>query len=136
MITNYATQLALPLASVLLRLDGLYGDAAPLLDVLATGLGVIARSRAYHLLEVEAVKQVFARAPSHVSTHSESGMTRALYDCASVPLTSAGPEVRVVIATHGATSSPPTVGVERDDTALTNCLSVRFPPRRLPPRMC
>jgi len=84
-ITNYATQLALPLASVLLRLDGLYGDAAPLLDVLATGLGVIARSRAYHLLEVEAVKQVLARAPSHVSTHSESGMTRALYDCASVP---------------------------------------------------
>jgi hypothetical protein len=115
-ITNYATQLALPLASVLLRLDGLYGDAAPLLDVLATGLGVIARSRAYHLLEVEAVKQVLARTPSHVSTHSESGMTRALYDCASVPLTSAGPEVRVVIATHGATSSPPTVGVERDGT--------------------
>jgi hypothetical protein len=29
-ITTYATHLALPLASVLLRLDGLYGDAAPL----------------------------------------------------------------------------------------------------------
>src|SRR5258708_13841162 len=41
-------------------------------------------------------------------------MTRALYDCASVPLTSAGPKVRVVVATHGATSSAPAVGVERD----------------------
>lgn len=113
-ITSYATHLALPLTSVLLRLDGLYGDAAPLLDVLAAGLGVLARSRAYHLLEVEAVKQVLARAPSQVSTHPESGMTRALYDCASVPLTPAGPEVRLVVATHGATSSAPAVGVERD----------------------
>ena len=47
-ITNYATQLRLPTASILLRLDGLYGDAAPFLDVLSAGLGVIARSRAYH----------------------------------------------------------------------------------------
>ena len=113
-ITSYATKLGLPTASVLLRLDGLYGDAAPLLDVLAVGLGVIARSRDYSLLDLEVVKQVLARAPDHVSTHPESGMTRALYDCESVPLTSAGPEVRLVVATHGATSSSPAVGVERD----------------------
>lgn len=41
-------------------------------------------------------------------------MTRALYDCASVPLTPTGPEVRLIIATHAGTSSDPTVGVERD----------------------
>jgi hypothetical protein len=41
-------------------------------------------------------------------------MTRALYDCPVVPLTTAGPEVRLVVATHGATSSSPSVGVERD----------------------
>ena len=41
-ITNYATTLGLSPASVLLRLDGLYGDAAPLLDVLTAGLGVLA----------------------------------------------------------------------------------------------
>jgi hypothetical protein len=103
-MTGYASQLALPLASVALRLDGLYGDAAPLLDVVATGLGGIARSRAYHLLEVEAVKQMLTHAPNHVSTHSESGMTRA------------GPDVRLVVATHGAPSSPPAIGVERDGT--------------------
>jgi hypothetical protein len=60
-ITSYATKLALPTASVLLRLDGLYGDAAPLLDVLSAGLGVIARSRDYHLLDLEMVKQALAR---------------------------------------------------------------------------
>jgi hypothetical protein len=47
-ITSYATQLGLSTASVLVRLDGLYGDAAPLLDVLSAGFGVLARSRAYH----------------------------------------------------------------------------------------
>jgi len=113
-ISSYATKLEFPTASILVRLDGLYGDAAPLLDVLSTGLGVITRSRAYHLLDLEIVQQRLVRAPDHVSTHPESGMTRALYDCVSVPLTPAGPEVRLVIATHAATGSAPAVGTERD----------------------
>jgi hypothetical protein len=96
------------------RLDGLYGDAAPLLDVLSAGLGVIARSRAYHLLDLEVVQKLLLRAPDHVSTHPESGMRRSLYDCPAVPLTPSGPEVRLVVATHDAMSSSPTVGVERD----------------------
>jgi hypothetical protein len=113
-ITSYATTFVLPPASVLLRLDGLYGDAAPLIDVLTAGLGVIARSRDYHLLDLEIVKQTLARAPDQVRTQPESEMTRALYDCPAVPLTPTGPEVRLVVATHGATSSSPAVGVERD----------------------
>jgi hypothetical protein len=113
-ITSYATQPGLSPASILVRLDGLYGDAAPLLDVLSIGLGVITRSRAYHLLHLEIVRQRLVRAPDHVSVHPESGTTRVLYDCISVPLTPAGPEVRLVIATHAATSSAPAVGTERD----------------------
>jgi hypothetical protein len=114
-ITNYATQLALPLASVLLRLDGLYGDAAPLLDVLTAGLGILARSRAYHLLDLSVVQQALGCPPDQVRTHPESGVTRALYDCPAVPLTPAGPEVRMVVATHRATPSSPAVGIQRDD---------------------
>jgi hypothetical protein len=95
-------------------LDGLYGDAAPLLDVLSADLSVIARSRAYHLLDLDIVKLRLLRSPDHVSTHPESGMTRALYDCDSVPLTPTGPQVRLVVATHEAISSSPAVGVERD----------------------
>ncbi|HEY6405967.1 MAG TPA: hypothetical protein VIY29_00725, partial [Ktedonobacteraceae bacterium] len=111
---HYATKLGLPTASMLLRLDGLYGDAAPLLDILSTGLGVISRSRAYHLLDLEVVQQALAHSPDHVNTHPESGVTRALYDCLAIPLMPAGPEVRLVVATHNATSSSPSVGVERD----------------------
>jgi hypothetical protein len=115
-IISYAAQLGLPTASMLVRLDGLYGDAAPLIDVLSAELGVLARSRAYHLLDLEVVQQTLLRAPDQVRTHPESGMTRALYDCPSVPLTPAGPEVRLVVAAHDATSSSPTVGVERNGT--------------------
>src|SRR5205085_1911815 len=113
-ITNYATQLAFPLTSVLLRLDGLYGDAAPLIDILTADLGMIARSRDYTLLELPVVQQTLAHSPDQVCTHPESGTTRALYDCLAVPLTPTGPEVRLVVATHTASSSPLKVGVERD----------------------
>jgi hypothetical protein len=115
-ITSYATHLGLSTSTILVRLDGLYGDAAPLLDVLSADLGVIARSRAYHLLDLDIVRQRLLRAPDHVSTHPESGMVRALYDCPAVPLTPTGPEVRLVVATHDATSSSPAIGVERDGT--------------------
>jgi hypothetical protein len=131
-ITSYATQLAFPLAQVLLRLDGLYGDAAPLIDVLGVGLGVIARSRDYTLLDLEVVKQALARPPAQVSIQPESGMTRALYDCEHVPLTPTGPRVRLVVATHAATSSPPPVGVERDGTVYELVVSTLPSPAFLP----
>lgn len=114
--SSYATKLGLSTASVLLRLDGLYGDAAPLIDVLTAGLGVIVRSRDYHLLDLEVVQQALARGADHVSTHPESGVTRELYDCPAIPLTPTGPDVRLVVATHALTSSPPKIGVERDGT--------------------
>ena len=44
-IATYATALSLLPSQILVRLDGLYGNAAPLSDVLATGLGIIARSK-------------------------------------------------------------------------------------------
>jgi len=113
-ITSYATQCGLAPTSLLVRLDGLYGDAAPLLDVLAAHLSVIVRSRAYHLLDLEVVQQRLAHPPDQISTHAESGMTRALYDCTAVPLTAAGPTARLVIATHPARDPDPAVGVERD----------------------
>jgi hypothetical protein len=51
-ITRYATSLAFPLSHILVRLDGLYGNAAPLTDVLHAGLGIIARSKDYALLDL------------------------------------------------------------------------------------
>jgi hypothetical protein len=113
-ITDYATSLALPHAHMLVRLDGLYGNAAPLTDVLASGLGTIARSKDYALLDVPEVKAVLARPPDAEKTHPESGTYRALYDCPDIALTPTGPRVRLIVAAHPASSTSPSIGKQRD----------------------
>jgi len=47
---TYATRHQLQASQILIRLDGGYGDTAVLSDVLAMGLGLIARSRDYALV--------------------------------------------------------------------------------------
>jgi hypothetical protein len=110
----YATKQQLLSSQILLRLDGGYGDTAVLSDVLALGLGVIARSRDYALLGRPEVLAVLSRPPAAHCTHAESGMIRDLYDCPSIRLLRRGPSVRVLIATHPATDDPPKVGQQRN----------------------
>lgn len=131
-ISTYASKLAFPLPQVLLRLDGLYGDGAVLLDVVAAGLGVIARSRDYSLLALEGVKQVLSSPPAQVSIHPESGVSRALYDCPAVFLTPTGPCVRLVVATHSAPDSAAPVGIEREGTVYELFVSTLASPAFLP----
>ena len=113
-ITSYATALSLPLSQILFRLYRLYGNAAPLADVLTAGLGLIGRSKDYGLLDLPAVKAALAHPPVEVCTHPESRTERALFDCPQVPLCPTGPQVRLIVATHPASSSPPSIGVERE----------------------
>ncbi len=113
-ITWYALALDLPLSRIVIRLDGLYGNAATLLDILQAGLGVIARCKDYVLLSLPMVQAVLACAPVAICTHPESQTSRALFDVASVPLTPNGPTVRLIVATHPATSAPHKIGKKRD----------------------
>ncbi len=69
MITKYATAHKLLLSQILVRLDGLYGNAAVLTQVLDTTLGIIGRSRDYGLLDLAEVQAVLARPPVEVCTH-------------------------------------------------------------------
>jgi hypothetical protein len=92
----------------------LYGNAAPLTDVLASGLGVIARSKDYTLLDAPEVKAVLAHPPDAERTHPESGTYRALYDCPDIALTPTGPRVRLIVATHPASSTSASIGKQRD----------------------
>ena len=95
-------------------LSGWYGNAAPLTDVLASGLGVIARSKDYTLLDAPEVKAVLAHPPDAERTHPESGTYRALYDCPDIALTPTGPRVRLIVATHPASSTSASIGKQRD----------------------
>src|SRR5260370_35741147 len=108
----YAHTLSFPLSHVVIRLDGLYGDAAPLADLLAAQAGeeegpaVVVRGKAYHLLEQPAIQQRLQRPPDQMTVHPESGAGRALYDCGPIPLAPAGPVMRMLLASHPAGSSP------------------------------
>ena len=113
-LTGYATTHQLLPSQILVRLDGLYGDAAVLTDVLDASLGLIGRSRDYALLDLAEVQAVLARPPVEVCTHPESGALRALYDCPDIPLTAGGPRVRLIVASHPATSTPQKIGKKRD----------------------
>jgi len=112
-ITRYATAQKLLPSQILVRLDGLYGNAAVLRDVLDTDLGIIGRSRDYALLDLAAVQAVLACPPAQVCTHPESGVLRSLYDCGSVPLAAGGPRVRLIVASHPAAVTPPSIGKKR-----------------------
>src|SRR6266699_3867007 len=121
-IATYARALAFPLSHVVIRLDGLYGNAAPLADLLAAQAGeeegpaVVVRGNDYHLLEQPAIQQRLQRPPDQVTIHPESGARRALYDCGSIQLAPTGPVVCMLLATHPAGSSRPPVGEVREGT--------------------
>jgi len=114
-LTCYAAALLFPTHRVIVRLDGLYGNAAPLLDLLAWQLGWITRGKDYHLLDLPQVQTRLKAPPDASVTHPESGLTRTLFDCPAIPLAPGGPCLRMIVATHAATSTPAPIGTTRDE---------------------
>lgn len=119
-IATYAAALSFPLSHVIIRLDGLYGNAAPLADLLTKdpgeGPAVVVRGKDYHLIELPAIQQRLRRPPDQSTTHPESGASRVLYDCGQVQLASTGSVVRMLLAIHPAGTSRPSVGKVREGT--------------------
>jgi hypothetical protein len=116
-IVGYAGWLCMPLAHMLLRLDGLYGTIAALTPLLSSGLGVLVRSKAYGLLDLPAVAARLKEPPDTQTVHPESGVQRALFDCPHLTLGSSIPPLRLIVATHPTTSTAkPPIGVLRDGT--------------------
>jgi hypothetical protein len=121
-IATYAHTLSFPLSHMVVRLDGLYGNAAPLADLLAVQAGeeegpaVVVRGKDYHLIERSAIQQRLKLPPDQVTVHPESGASRALYDCGSIQLAPRGPTVRMLLGTHPAGSSRPSIGKVREGT--------------------
>jgi hypothetical protein len=137
-IARYAHTLSFPLSHVVVRLDGLYGDAAPLADLLAAQAGeevgpaVVVRGKAYHLIEQPAIKPRLKLPPDQVTVHPESGASRALYDCGSIQLAPTGPVMRMLLATHPAGSSRPPIGKVRDQTVYEQFFTT-LPPHAFTP---
>jgi hypothetical protein len=77
-ITPLSQAWSIPLSRILIRLDGLYGNVALLIDLLTSGLGVIVRSRDYTFLDLPSVQAVLSLPPDAWTIHPESGVQRAL----------------------------------------------------------
>ena len=115
-ITAYAAAFALPLSQVIVRIDGLYGNKAPLKEILSCQCGVIGRSKEYSWLDLPEVQNRLLSPPDVQVTHPESGAVRDLYDCLAVPLAPEGPVVRLLVGTHPAGDHKPAIGVVRNET--------------------
>jgi hypothetical protein len=74
-------------------------------------------SREYGLLDLPAVAARLTLPPDAQTTHPESGAQRALFDCPDLALFPCGPRVRLIVATHPATSTAkPPIGILRAGT--------------------
>ena len=81
------------------------------------GWGSSYASREYGLLDLPAVAARLTLPPDAQTTHPESGAQRALFDCPDLALLPCGPRVRLIVATHPATSTAkPPIGVLRAGT--------------------
>src|SRR6266404_1178005 len=137
-IATYAHALSFPLSHVVVRLDGLYGNAAPLADLLAVQAGevegpaVVVRGKDYHLIERPAIQQRLKLPPDQLTVHPESGASRALYDCGPIQLAPTGPTVRMLLATHPVGSSRPSIGKVREGTVYEQFFTT-LPPHAFTP---
>jgi hypothetical protein len=114
-IVRYAKALSISPEKVIVRLDGLYGNSAPLRDILGLGLAVIGRSKEYSLLDLPQVQAILSQPPAQETTHPESGISRALFDCPAIPLGATGVSVRLIVAARPATTSKAPIGVTREN---------------------
>jgi len=113
-LKQYACKQNLPLARILLRLDGQYGDLAVLIDLASRGVCYLTRGKDYGLLDLPQIQARLALPPDEVVTHPETGTCRMLFDCPEIPLPGTALTTRVIIATHPATGTTAPIGVTRD----------------------
>src|SRR6266446_7780935 len=112
-IVAYQATLGLLPSQALLRLDGLYGNGAIVVDLIAAGVGFVMRGKDYALLDLPAVKARLALPADEEFTHPESGTCRNLFDCGDLPVSAQGHHCRVIVATHAATTAKAPIGVTR-----------------------
>jgi hypothetical protein len=113
-LTQYAAKRNLPLARIILRLDGQYGDFAVIIDLASHGICYLTRGKDYGLLDLPQIQARLALPAEEVLMHPETGTSRMLFDCPKIPLPGTALTTRVIIATHPTSGTPASVGTTRD----------------------
>jgi hypothetical protein len=102
-ITTYLTHFALTAETALVRLDGQYGDAAVIAQLMLAGVHVVTRGRGYQLLVHPQMRAVFWRdRPTASVTGSLTGVIVDLFEGGWLELGAGLPHARVIVARHPA----------------------------------
>jgi hypothetical protein len=101
-ITTYLKHFAFPPEAALVRLDGAYGDATVVAQLLLAGTPFVTRWRGYLLLEHPQIQRVLAHAPTASMTRINSGVVVELFEGGWVELGEGLSPVRVTVARHPA----------------------------------
>ena len=99
-ITTYLKLFALTPEVALVRLDGQYGDAIAIAQLLQTGVYFVTRARGYQILEHPQIQRVLAYPPTASVTRVNSDEVVELFDGGWLPLDEGLPQTRAVVARH------------------------------------
>ena len=101
-ITTYLKHFAFPPEMALVRLDGQYGDATVITQLVLAGVYSVPRGRGYRLLEHPQIQRVLAHPPTASVTRMNTGEVVVLFDGGWLELGEGLPHVRVIVARHPA----------------------------------
>src|SRR2546421_3937741 len=101
-ITAYLKYFALAPEVALVRLDGQYGDAAVIAQLILAGVYLLTRGRGYQLLQHPQIQRVLAHPPTASVTRMNTGEVVELFEGGWLELGEGLPHARVIVARHPA----------------------------------
>src|SRR6266566_1077201 len=122
-ITAYLKHFAFPPEMALVRLDGAYGDATVVAQLLLAGMAFVTRWRGYQLLERPQIRLVLAHPPTASVTRMNSGEIVDLFDGGWLEPCRDLPPVRVMVVRHAAPPPGKDIAVGKRVSGSTNSSS-------------
>src|SRR5437588_6929156 len=85
-IKTYLKHFGLPPEAALVRLDGQYGDAVVIAQLMEAGVNLVTRGRGYRILELRMLQDALAHPPTASVTRMNTGEVIELFDGGWLPL--------------------------------------------------
>jgi len=101
-ITTYLAHFALTAEVALVRLDGQYGDASVIAQIMNAGVHLVTRGRGYQCLEHPQIQQVLQHPPTTNVMSMSTSTVVELFEGGWLPLGENLPQARVLVARHRA----------------------------------
>jgi hypothetical protein len=95
----------------LVRLDGQYGDAAVIAQIILAGVSFVTRGRGSHLLEHPQIQRALDHPPTARVTGMKTDAVVDLFDGGWLELEEGLPQARVIVARHRAPAADKPVRV-------------------------